>query len=88
MAFCDSLGRGGAQAYLGLNVRDLPFTSSSVLREKPEPPDARKGRGHLPERNSCDEVKEAERVHDVPQVGEVVHPVHVPLQHRGDRART
>lgn len=80
VAFCDNLCQGGAQGYLGLHVRDLPFTLSSERSHSHLT--AGKAEAHLPKCNSCDEIKKAKRVHDVPQVGEVTDPVHVPLQHR------
>lgn len=78
----DSNGRGNG-LLSGFIVQELSFTFSPrtiqnhLKREN--------GEDDLPKYDSRDEVEKAERVHDVPQIGKIVHPVHVPLQHRGDR---
>lgn len=75
------------QAYLGFHRQSSSLHLSSLKNLKPLET-GQMGEGYLPKDNSCDEVKKAERVHNVPQVSEVIHPIHVPLRHRkGERAR-
>lgn len=56
-------------------------------QENPKTPETGKGgETYLPKHNACYEVKKPKRVHDIPQVGEIIHPIHVPLQHgKGQR---
>lgn len=71
---------------MGFAVRDLPFTFSP--RTTPNHLKRESGEDDSPKHDSRDEVKKAERVHDVPEIGKVVHPVHVPLQGgEGQRGR-
>lgn len=55
----------------------------------PKAPETRKGgEVYLPKYNACYEVKKPKCVHDIPQVSKIIHPIHVPLQHRkGQRER-
>lgn len=71
---------------MGFAVRDLPFTFSP--RTTPNHLKRESSEDDSPKHDSRDEVKKAERVHDVPEIGKVVHPVHVPLQGgEGQRGR-
>ena len=76
----------GRQTSPGL---EMPFFCLST-QENPKPSESwESGKDYSPKYDSCYKVKEPKRVHDVPQVGKIIHPVHVPLPHReGQREDT
>lgn len=80
------VGLGGGQVHLGLEISKILPSPLHPRKSQRHLKPGRVVRPYLPKHNACYEVKKPKCVHDIPQVGKIIHPIHVPLQHtKGQR---
>lgn len=86
-AIISKWGQKGIRLILDLKYQ-RPLLHLPTQGNPKAPETGKGGEVYLPKHNACYEVKKPKCVHDIPQISKIIHPIHVPLQHRkGQRER-